>query len=102
MQKPLADMVVAETRPGPQYQSDEEILAAHRACGYGSYHASGSCRMGHDDAAPVDPALRLRGVWGVRVVDGSIFPELPSGNTNAPVMAIAWRGADIILRDWAA
>ncbi len=102
MQKPLADMVVAETRPGPQYQSDEEILAAHRACGYGSYHASGSCRMGHDDAAPVDPALRLRGVRGVRVVDGSIFPELPSGNTNAPVMAIAWRGADIILRDWAA
>jgi choline dehydrogenase-like flavoprotein len=93
---PLADFIVEETRPGAQFQSDEQLLEAHRQMGYGNYHACGSCRMGSDEAAVVDPALRVRGTEGVRVVDTSIFPAMPSGNTNGPAMAAAWRAADLI------
>ncbi|MET0659701.1 MAG: GMC family oxidoreductase N-terminal domain-containing protein [Steroidobacteraceae bacterium] len=97
-QAPLAQLVMAETRPGPSFGTDEEILVAHRQFGYGSYHASGTCRMGKDDAAPVDPQLRVRGTEGLRVIDTSVFPFLLSGNTNAPATAIAWRAADVILQ----
>jgi len=97
--EPLAGVVVEETRPGPEYQTDEEIRAAHRKFGYGNYHASGSCRMGRDEASAVDPRLRVRGVDGLRVVDTSIFPFMLAGNTNAPAMATAWRAADLILED---
>ena len=96
-QSPLTDMVIAETRPGPQYQTDEEILDAHHKMGYGNYHACGSCRMGNDDASVVDEALRVRGVDGLRVADTSILPDMISGNTNGPAMAMAWRAADLIL-----
>jgi choline dehydrogenase-like flavoprotein len=98
-QGPLARYVVEETRPGPQYQTDEEILEGHRLCGYGSYHASGTCRMGKDDQSVLDPQLRVRGVDGLRVVDTSVFPFMPAGNTNGPAMAVAWRAADLILAD---
>lgn len=97
-QASLKQLVTAETRPGPAFNTDDEILAAHRQFGYGSYHASGSCRMGKDDAAPVDPQLRVRGTEGLRVIDTSVFPFMLSGNTNAPAMAVAWRAADVILR----
>jgi choline dehydrogenase-like flavoprotein len=55
--------------------------------------------MGFDEGAVVDPELRVRGVQAVRVMDTSIMPQIPSGNTNGPTMAMAWRAADIILRD---
>lgn len=97
--EPLAGIVCEETRPGPHYQSAEEIRAAHRKFGYGNYHACGSCRIGADDASAVDPRLCVRGVDGVRVVDTSIFPAMLAGNTNAPAMATAWRAADLILED---
>ena len=96
-QEPLASAVIAETRPGPEYQTDDEILSAYDRMGNGAYHASGSCRMGSDADSVVDPMLRVRGVPGVRVVDASIFPFIPAGNTMAPVMATAWRAADLIL-----
>jgi choline dehydrogenase-like flavoprotein len=96
-QPPLAELVIEETRPGPKYQSDVELLAAHLQYGYGNYHACGTCRMGRDDASVVDPALRVRGVEGLRVVDTSIFPFMLSGNTNGPAMATAWRAADLII-----
>lgn len=98
-QASLSSVMVGETRPGPEYQTDEELLQAHIKFGYGSYHASGTCRMGKDDASVVDPRLRVRGVEGLRVVDTSIFPFMLSGNTVAPAMATAWRAADLILED---
>jgi choline dehydrogenase-like flavoprotein len=98
-QTPLAEMVYEETRPGPEFESDDEIIAAYDRFGNGAYHASGSCRMGHDEASVVDERLRVRGVAGVRVVDTSILPFLVAGNTAAPAMAMAWRAADLVLAD---
>ena len=98
-QAPLGEMVVEETRPGPEFQSDAEIFEAYRRFGYGNYHACGTCRMGTDPESVVDGALRLRGIGGLRVVDASVFPFMLAGNTQAPVMAVAWRAADIILRE---
>jgi len=100
-QGPLAPFAVEETRPGADYASDEAILDAYDRMGSGAYHASGSCRMGLDDEAVLDPHLRVRGVTGLRVVDTSAFPFLPSGNTSAPVTALAWRAADLILEEHA-
>lgn len=101
-QSPLAEFIVGETRPGPQYESDHEILEAYDSFGGCGYHTVGGCRMGSDAASVVDPALRVRGVENLRVMDTSIMPQIPSGNTNAPTMAMAWRAASIILRDRAA
>lgn len=98
-QSPLADMIVEETMPGPAYNSDAEIIAAYDQYGSCGYHAVGSCRMGSDVGSVVDPELKVRGVEGLRVMDTSIMPVIPSGNTNGPTMAMAWRAADIILRD---
>lgn len=96
---PLSDVVDDETMPGMDYQSDEQILSAYDRFGTCAYHAVGSCRMGKDPGSVVDPALRVRGVTGLRVMDTSIMPAIPSGNTQGPTMAMAWRAADIILRD---
>jgi len=98
-QSPLSGMVSGETRPGADYSTDEQIVEAHLQCGYGNYHASGSCRMGNDESSVVDPQLRVRGVDGLRVVDTSIFPFMLSGNTNGPAMVMAWRAADLILEN---
>ncbi|MBA2933739.1 GMC family oxidoreductase N-terminal domain-containing protein [Sphingomonas sp. CGMCC 1.13654] len=97
-QAPLGGMVIEETRPGAQFASDDEIFEAYRRFGYGNYHACGTCRMGSDAASVVDGALKVRGIDGLRVVDASVFPFMLAGNTQAPVMAIAWRAADILLR----
>ena len=88
-----------ETLPGPAIETDAEILAAYDKLGTCGYHAIGSCRMGKDAASVVDPELKVRGVEALRVMDTSIMPSIPSGNTNGPTMAMAWRAADIILRD---
>ena len=63
------------------------------ACGY---HAVGTCRMGKDHASVLDPLLQVRGVQGLRVMDTSVPPVMPAGNTNAPIMAMAWRAGDVI------
>ena len=101
-QPPLAKLIDCETSPGPAFRSDDEIIDAYDRLGTCAYHAVGSCRMGKDEDSVVDPALRVRGVEGLRVMDTSIMPSIPSGNTNGPTMAMAWRAADIILRDRAA
>jgi choline dehydrogenase len=96
--EPLASLISEETSPGPAYQTDAQILEAYDKFGTCGYHAVGSCRMGKDAGSVVDPELRVRGIEGVRVMDTSIMPVIPSGNTNGPTMAMAWRAADIILR----
>jgi len=76
--------------------SDAELVDFIRAKAETVYHPAGSCRMGSDDAAVVDPQLRVRGVDGLRVIDASVMPTLPTGNTNAPAIMIAERAADLI------
>jgi choline dehydrogenase-like flavoprotein len=95
----LAAFIAQETRPGPAVQSDAQILDAFRAGGQSGFHACGTCRMGADADSVVDCRLKVRGVQGLRVMDLSIAPTMISGNTNGPVMAMAWRGADLILED---
>lgn len=95
-QAALSPFTPRETRPGLEYRSDEELAEAHRRMGYANYHACGTCRMGQDEGSVLDPRLRVRGVAGLRVVDASIFPFMPAGNTNAPVLVAAWRAADLI------
>lgn len=93
---PLADHVIAELSPGTSVESDEDIITAYQRNGSSSYHFVGTCRMGSDAASVVDPQLRVRGVAGLRVIDCSVMPGLPSGNTNAPAMAMGLRAAEII------
>ena len=76
--------------------TDAELVAFIRAKAETIYHPAGTCRMGEDEAAVVDSALRVRGVEGLRVVDASVMPTLIGGNTNAPTMMIAERAADLI------
>jgi choline dehydrogenase len=98
-QPALAPFIAAEINPGAECQSDEDLLEASFSFGTPGYHVAGTCRMGSDAAAVLDPALRVNGVQGLRVVDTSIMPTMVSGNTNAPAMAIAWRAADLIQAD---
>ncbi len=85
-----------ELSPGPEVVSDGEIDAHVRANMHSSYHGSGTCKMGTDDMAVVDPECRVRGVDGLRVVDSSIMPLIPSCNLNAPSIMIGERASDII------
>jgi choline dehydrogenase len=81
---------------------DEALIAFIRAKAETVYHPVGTCRMGNDPASVVDPQLRVRGVQGLRVVDASVMPTLPGGNTNAPTIMIAERASDLIRADTAA
>jgi len=96
-QSPVADHLVAETRPGADVSSDEEIIDDALDEGYCGYHAVGTCAMGPADDDVVDPSLWVRGVSHLRIVDCSVMPTMISGNLNGPAMAMAWRAADLIL-----
>jgi choline dehydrogenase len=96
---PMREHVEAESVPGKDVLTDDEILAYLRASAQSMYHPVGSCRMGQDDMAVVDERLRVRGLDGLRVVDASVMPSVPSGNTNAPTMMVAERAADLIKED---
>ena len=98
--KPLAAIIEAEREPGSTVTSDEQILADFRARSGSVFHACGTCAMGSNARTSVlDPRLRVRGVTALRVVDASAFPNVTSGNTNAPVMMLAEKAADLILED---
>lgn len=98
-QPALQPYVKDELWPGRAVQSDEDLLTAFRSTFVSGLHAVGTCRMGSDTNAVVDERLRVHGVDGLRVVDASVIPAPISGNTNGPVMALAWRAADLILEE---
>jgi choline dehydrogenase len=85
--------------PGIDVNTDEEFETAIRRNGISNLHPVGTCRMGPDEQAVVDPRLRVCGVARPRVVDASIIPTVPAGNTNAPTIMIGEKASDMILED---
>jgi choline dehydrogenase len=99
-QDSLRGHIVAEAHPGPLVRTDDDWKRYLTTGGMGgASHPVGTCKMGVDDKAVVDPQLRVHGVDGLRVVDASVMPEVTSGNTNAPTIMIAEKAASIMLAD---
>jgi choline dehydrogenase len=97
---PFQELVAEELRPGPQVQSDEELIADFKQRSGTVYHPSCTARMGKSaSTSVVDGEMRVHGVSGLRVCDASVFPNLIAGNTNAPAMMVGWQGAELILKD---
>ncbi len=95
----MTPYVQEEYRPGPEIETDEQILEFIRASATTIFHPVGTCKMGNDAGAVVDERLRVRGARHLRVVDASIMPTLTSGNTNAPAIMIGEKAADMIIAD---
>ncbi len=97
---PLCDLIEAETLPGRDHASDAALLDDFRARADTIFHPVGSCAMGPDPASSVvDARLRVHGVEALRVIDASVFPAITSGNTNAPTIMVAEKGAQMVLED---
>ena len=96
-QQPVAARIAHETTPGVEIQSDQEIVDHYVDEGWTGFHAIGTCAMGPEPDAVIDAELRVRGVEGLRVMDASVLPIMIAGNLNAPMMAMAWRFADMLL-----
>jgi choline dehydrogenase len=95
----MAKYIAYENRPGKDVNSYDEWLDFARHTGQTTYHVVGTCKMGSDPMAVVDDRLRVRGIAGLRVIDASIMPTVPSGNTNAPTIMVAEKGADMVKED---
>ncbi|PZQ48354.1 MAG: alanine-phosphoribitol ligase [Rhodovulum sulfidophilum] len=95
----LKPFVLAERLPGPEIRTDQDYFDFACAHAKTDHHPAGTCRMGADTAAVVDPRLRFNGIAGLRVVDASVMPTVVSSNTNAPVIMIAEKAADMIRAD---
>ena len=100
--KALARFEPEEWKPGPEVESDEALATAARDLGTTIFHPVGTCRMGSDPLAVVDDRLAVHGVAGLRVIDASVMPRITSGNTNAPTVMIAEKGAEFVREDAAA
>jgi choline dehydrogenase len=98
-QEALAPYVEAELSPGPAVRSRADLEAHIRANAGNHWHVCGTCRMGSDGEAVLDPRLRVLGVAGLRVADASVMPAMPNGNTAAPVIMIAEKAAEMIAAD---
>ncbi|PXW30921.1 UNVERIFIED_CONTAM: choline dehydrogenase-like flavoprotein [Williamsia faeni] len=98
-QSPIAKWLHSEIEPGRAVEDDDSVLRAGLLYGGTGFHASGACAMGPDDVDVLGCRLRVRGVTGLRVVDVSILPAMVAGNLNGPIMAMAWRAAEMILVD---
>ena len=98
--RPLAGLITEEIVPGAAVQGDEALLEDFRKRADTVYHPTSTCLMGPDAAGSVvDARLRVHGVTGLRVIDASVFPTITSGNTNAPTVMVAEKGAAMILED---
>jgi len=97
-QRAFDDVRGEELAPGPAATGDDDLDRFLRWTAEPDYHGAGSCRMGRDSHAVVDETLAVHGIAGLRIADASIMPTVPSGNTNAPVMMIGEKAADLILR----
>ncbi len=95
-QEPMRGLIAEELLPGAHIQSDAELAEDIRQRTEHRHHAVGTCRMGIDDNAVVDPQLRVIGIENLRVADASVMPEDPSGNTNVPTMMIGEKAADLL------
>ena len=95
----MRPFIKREVRPGPEAADDAAVLDFCRHHGATIFHPSGTCKMGVDAMAVVDARLRVHGVAGLRVVDGSVMPTLVSGNTHAPIVMLAEKAADMIRED---
>jgi choline dehydrogenase len=98
-QAPFSEMCTGEALPGPDRHTDEDLIAYCREQAQTMYHPVGTCRMGSDPLGVVDHRLRVHGIQGLRVVDASVMPKVPSGNTSAPVIMVADKAAGMILED---
>jgi choline dehydrogenase len=98
-QPALQKYVPDEFKPGLQFQTDDELSRLAGDIATTIFHPVGTCKMGSDPASVVDARLRVHGIQGLRVVDASIMPTITSGNTNAPTLAIAEKGAAMIIED---
>lgn len=98
-QKVFSPYVVRETAPGPNVADEAVLTDFIRKTGTTIYHIVGTCKMGEDPMAVVDSRLRVRGMSGLRVIDASIMPAVTTGNTNAPTIMIAEKGASMIVED---
>jgi choline dehydrogenase len=97
--EPLARFVPKEWLPGPDIDTDGALARAAGDLGTTIFHPVGTCKMGNDDLAVVDDRLAVHGIAGLRVIDASIMPRITSGNTNAPTVMIAERGAMFVKQD---
>jgi choline dehydrogenase-like flavoprotein len=98
-QAPLAPFILAERLPGPDVRTEAEYVDFICRNSKTSHHPAGTCRMGADPGAVVDPRLRLNGIAGLRVADASIMPTVVSSNTNAAAIMIGEKAADMIRED---
>jgi choline dehydrogenase len=100
--EPYRSLIFCEVRPGAHVTAEEDIKSFIRRVAGTVYHPCGTCRMGEDDKAVVDPDLRVRGIEGLRVVDASVMPAIPSPNIHPATIMIAEKASDVITRSLAA